>query len=124
MYYGLTVHMACCHMTRRHKDGLPTIRPSEPGPINPTALIAIDPGDGYATNFLERGLRGVCCWEGDSPKVLQDAPPWYPQCRRAYEKRNSASCLQAARVDFAVVGERLASAILRSMPAKIHRWNG
>lgn len=58
------------------------------------------------------------------PKVLQDAPPWYSQRRRAYEKRNSASCLQAARVDFAVVGERLASAILRSMPANIHRWNG
>lgn len=68
------------------------------------------------------GPRSGGLWqcEGDSPKVLQDAPPWYPQRRRAYEKRNSASYLQAARVDFAVVGERLASAIWRSIPAKIH----
>ena len=37
-----------------HLSGLPTIRPSEPGPINPTALLAVNPSECCAgTNGLE-----------------------------------------------------------------------
>jgi hypothetical protein len=35
------------------------------------ALLATDPSECYATNFLDRDFLGVCWWEGDFPTLIR-----------------------------------------------------